>query len=542
MATAVQVDADKQSAIVTGTSIAITAPTNLADDDVLYACISRDNSDSSDAITVPSGWTLLAGSEVDNDTFTCGIYRRVIVTASGEPSSYTWSWTSSEKCGGWIVRVTGANTATPEDVTPSSNTGTGLAPRCSGVTTVTADTLLLACVGMSAKQPNNYTAPSGMTEFFDFATTGGGSAAVHASLGAAEENRAATGATGDRDFASIDNNAYVAFLIAVRPAEDDGSVSGPGSPSAAAATASGAGVTENFGSGSPTAVTATTDGAGATENSGVGSPVAVTATTTGAGVNKNSGVGTPTAITAMASGAGATENSGAGTPIAVTATTTGAGVGKNSGSGSPQAQIATTSAVGEIVGGDLFGSGLPQAQLATTSAAGINTNLAAGLPVAVTAEITAAGINTNAGSGSPQAVIATISAAGVNTNFCSGSPQAVVAIANGAGILIGGPGMVLRGIPGGFFSIANCVKDPDFLLEMRNEAESEAVWCKWDVGVNLPTLPLPKGTANMTLNVALIEIEANGNRGWARSAPGCTVTSGLQLNMQLALLANFVLT
>ncbi len=219
MAAPVQVDADKQSNTATATSIVITKPTNLADDDILYACIARDEADGTDAITAPSGWTVLDSAEVDNGTFTCGIYRKVIVTASSEPSDYTWSWTNSEKVGGWIARITGADTTTPEDVTPSNNTGTAsLAPRALSVSTVTADTLLLACVGMSAKQAANYTAPSGMAEFFDFPTTGGGAATVHASSGAAEENRAATGATGDRDFASIDNNDYVAFLIAIRPA------------------------------------------------------------------------------------------------------------------------------------------------------------------------------------------------------------------------------------------------------------------------------------------------------------------------------------
>ena len=46
MAAPVQVDADKQSAVTGGaTLLTVTKPTNLADNDVLYACISRDNSE-----------------------------------------------------------------------------------------------------------------------------------------------------------------------------------------------------------------------------------------------------------------------------------------------------------------------------------------------------------------------------------------------------------------------------------------------------------------------------------------------------------------
>ncbi len=221
----IQVDADKQSANATATSLTITKPTNLADDDVLYAEISRDNSDASDAITAPSGWTVLDSAEVDNGTYTCGIYRKVISDASAEPANYTWSWTSSEKVCGWIIRVTGVDNITPEDVTPSNNTGDSNAPRCLSVTTVTTNTLILAVGGMNSKgflefgEEANWTAPTGMSEFFDIASSGGGGAKNHAQAGAAEVNQAGIGATGDKDFATVDTAEWVAFLIAVRPAD-----------------------------------------------------------------------------------------------------------------------------------------------------------------------------------------------------------------------------------------------------------------------------------------------------------------------------------
>ena len=211
----IQVDADKQSANATATSLTITKPTNLADNDVLYAEISRDNSDASDAITVPSGWVAIGSSEIDNGTYTCGIYRKVISSAAGEPANYQWSWTSSENVVGWITRVTGADNTTPEDVTPSNNTGNSNAPRCLSVTTVTANTLILAVGGMNSKGAPNWTAPSGMSEFFDIATFGGGAASTHTTAAGAEVNQSAIGATGDKDFATVDTAEWVTFLIAV---------------------------------------------------------------------------------------------------------------------------------------------------------------------------------------------------------------------------------------------------------------------------------------------------------------------------------------
>ena len=219
MAAPIQVDADKQSAIQAGgTSIVVTKPTNLADDDVLYAFLARDNSSAADAVTAPSGWTKLGSSEIDNGTFTAGIYRKVIVTASGEPSNYTWSWGSSEKALAWIVRITGADTTTPEDATPSNNTGNSITPRALAVTTTTADTLLLACGGKSDKVVDNWTAPSGMTEFFDLVTTGGGAGSAHCSAGAAEVNQAGIGSTGNKDFTILAIKDWVTFLIVIRSA------------------------------------------------------------------------------------------------------------------------------------------------------------------------------------------------------------------------------------------------------------------------------------------------------------------------------------
>ena len=212
---------------------------------------------------------------------------------------------------------------------------------------------------------------------------------------------------------------------------------------------------------------------------------------------------------------------GSGSPQAVTATTTAAGVNKNLGSGSPQADVATSS--GAAVQKHI-GTGTSQAETATAAGFAVGANFAVG---------------------SPQAQTATASGAGVNTNNVTGSPQADTATASGSGTVPGGGPPPLEGIPVGFYSIPNCVKDPDFIREMRKEAEDiTPVWCIWVASVELPTNPVPKRTSNLNLDIALIQNEAEGIPTWARWAPGVQAenTGKLQLNMRLAIAANFVLS
>ena len=79
---------------------------------------------------------------------------------------------------------------------------------------------------------------------------------------------------------------------------------------------------------------------------------------------------------------------------------------------------------------------------------------------------------------------------------------------------------------------------------MRAEAEGAGVWATWALGVDLGSNPLIKGSANLALNIALIQDEAEAVATWARWGPGLAEenTGNLQLNMTLAITASFILS
>ena len=230
MAAPVLVNADIQTVLLTtaGTSIAVNKPTNLANDDIVYLGFKRPNTDALSAVTAPSGFTALASSPIDftgNDAQTAGVWRKVITNASGEPSTYSFSWSGNERAALFSCRVTGADLTTPEDVTPSGQADqTGdFSVTCLSVTTVTADTLILAIAMIASKDNPNWTPPSGMTERVDTNTEGGGAPHEHAGVSLAEVNQASTGATGNKVFTSVtDDRDWHGFLVAVRPAADGG--------------------------------------------------------------------------------------------------------------------------------------------------------------------------------------------------------------------------------------------------------------------------------------------------------------------------------
>lgn len=131
------------------TTLTITKPTNLANNDVLLAFITDDDNQN---ITPPTDWvtidTNLTGAGQDMGT---GIYYKVISNAAGEPADYTWTVPAIEDWAGGILRLTGVDNTTPSDVTNSHQNGVDYddtTDHCLSITTATNGAMYFAFLGI----------------------------------------------------------------------------------------------------------------------------------------------------------------------------------------------------------------------------------------------------------------------------------------------------------------------------------------------------------------------------------------------------------
>lgn len=179
------VDTQKANPTAAGTTgIVLTKPTGLADGDVMFAFVSRSDWVSTVAWTC-SGWTDISpatqGSISGNDT-QCTILRKVVVTASGEPSSYTFVNTqaTSYKICGIITALRGVDPNTPVDITVAAYTFTAnnANPATVNGTSATDQALAIKFVQISLAAATRIVtpgAPSGYTLFTNgnaFTTSG----------------------------------------------------------------------------------------------------------------------------------------------------------------------------------------------------------------------------------------------------------------------------------------------------------------------------------------------------------------------------------
>lgn len=106
----------------TGTSLVINKPANLANDDLLVACVWTRNA-TADYTTPPSGWTRVDPATTTNPVGVERLYYKVITNAVGEASTYTWAGGGSGRHAGVMFRVTGADNSDPFNVAGATVTG-----------------------------------------------------------------------------------------------------------------------------------------------------------------------------------------------------------------------------------------------------------------------------------------------------------------------------------------------------------------------------------------------------------------------------------
>ena len=195
-----------------GTSLAVARPRVAAPGTVLVAGLSA-RLDQGQTVTPPSGWTLIQRTTNAGVGASLSEYSFFHVVGASEPSSYTFTFSTSTSAIGSMADLVGVDTSNPVDASSgalSSDTSAITAP--SVTTTQDGDALL----GLFSTSSSRSTAPpSGTAELFDRSANGNGSNRV--SLAATFQLQPVHGATGDVVAQSSgSNSSNIGQLIALR--------------------------------------------------------------------------------------------------------------------------------------------------------------------------------------------------------------------------------------------------------------------------------------------------------------------------------------
>ncbi len=194
-------------------SIIINRPAGTSKGDVLIAIIAvRPNTAT---ITAPAGFTLV--NRQDNTAGSVSseaVYSKV--ATNSEPATYTWSFSANTGNAGGIMAFSGADNATPINVSAgaltAASTTTFVAP---SVTTTVTNTMIVTAHEYSSS--DRWTAPGGMTEALDVASLPVPDALGLAVLGS-YKTQAAAGATGTFTATAASNaDTGAGITLALKP-------------------------------------------------------------------------------------------------------------------------------------------------------------------------------------------------------------------------------------------------------------------------------------------------------------------------------------
>jgi len=157
------------------TSISVTRPTGVVNNDVMYAAVAY----AGGTLTPPAGWTQII--EQTATGVTTRVYRRV---ASSEGSSYTWSLDSTDPLAVAITAYYNVDTSNPEETSASQANTSGTSLTAPTVTPTTPSSLLLFVGGIAGDVRS--TPPAGMNEEADTGITGVGVYVADESLSTAD--------------------------------------------------------------------------------------------------------------------------------------------------------------------------------------------------------------------------------------------------------------------------------------------------------------------------------------------------------------------
>jgi hypothetical protein len=193
-------------------SLVVTKPTGVVAGDLLVAAIVVGNATGA-TFSPPAGWTLLS-TPSNGTTVKLGVWWKI--AGGAEPSNYTFTWTTSQRAYGWIMRFTGADASSPINAFATNNAGASSTPTCLAATTTVQNTMVLRIGGFDDDDvsTDNSGIPNYTTITMDLSNTSGGSPV---SGGAAYARLPAAGTTGQVNFSLSGAEEFVTFTIAIAP-------------------------------------------------------------------------------------------------------------------------------------------------------------------------------------------------------------------------------------------------------------------------------------------------------------------------------------
>lgn len=203
------------TAYASRTNITVTAPTGIADGDVLLLACAIGAATSAPTMTPPAGFSAVSGTwpiDLNDGLFNVDVYVWYKIAAS-ESGNYTATHTSaSSQC--YMEAVSGGSAAQPA---ATQNNGTSTPTTALSITPAANDALVVFISSDWADFANNLTAPTGTTPTFTERLDPSVTAAL---LYAADGVLATAGATGNK---SITNNngaagRWAGVLVAIEAA------------------------------------------------------------------------------------------------------------------------------------------------------------------------------------------------------------------------------------------------------------------------------------------------------------------------------------
>ena len=196
------------------TSAVVSKPTNTADNDIMFAVITRNNTT---APTPPSGWALLGSQSEVSGVMDVWLYWKL---AASEGASYTWSFgASAGRTGGTIVTYRGGfDTADPIDVVSNTvYTTSNTTVRAASMSASAAGSALLIFPIFYASATRTYTKPSvPTTDWVEDVDAGSNQSRTWREV--CSMTWASSGATGNMDAtASASDVVKHAFAVVLNP-------------------------------------------------------------------------------------------------------------------------------------------------------------------------------------------------------------------------------------------------------------------------------------------------------------------------------------